>query len=472
VTLDGLLAAAAQPKLLGQVQRIGQSEADVVGLRVGPGDLVEVGEGLAGEPGGPVLAEVVAVDGRRATVLPYGDFRGHRVGDPVEWIGGQMEVPVGPELFGRVLDGLARPLDDGPPLNRLDRVPVHNSPPPALSRPPVVEPMPVAIKVIDTLLTCGRGQRIAIMAGSGVGKSSLLSMLVRGSGADVNVLCLVGERGREVRQFLDDDLGPEGMARSVVVVATSDQPALVRRNAAYAATRIAEWFRDQGCHVNLLMDSVTRFAAAQREIGLAAGEIPTSRGYPPSALGLLPGLLERAGTSAAGSITGFYTVLVEGDDINDPIGDTVRSIVDGHLVLSRELANAGHFPSIDVLASASRVALSVTTPEEQRLAAEVRRLLSIHERARDLIEVGAYAPGNDAELDRAVALAPILERFRHQDLHEVVPADQAWAILEQLLRSDGGNPAPMPGEGLSLPSGPTAALSLGAGLPGFGSADR
>ncbi|MCL4142508.1 UNVERIFIED_CONTAM: hypothetical protein GTU68_046676, partial [Idotea baltica] len=262
-----------------------------------------------------------------------------------------MKVPTGEQLLGRVLDGLARPLDNGRPLVKAGAVPIHNTPPPALDRPPVVEPMPVGVRVIDTMLSCGRGQRVAIMAGSGVGKSSLLSMLVRGSGADVNVLCLVGERGREVREFIDKDLGPEGLAKSVVIVATSDQPALIRRNAAFAATRIAEHFRDQGLHVNLLMDSVTRFAVAQREIGLAAGEIPTTRGFPPSALGLLPGLLERAGTSANGSITGFYTVLVEGDDINDPVGDTVRSIVDGHMVLSRELANAGHFPSIDVLQS-------------------------------------------------------------------------------------------------------------------------
>jgi len=450
------LAAFARPQLLGRLERIGQSEADVVGLRVGPGDLVTVGDVGADDSGPVVLAEVVSVDGHCATVLPYGDLRGHRIGEPVERVGGQMEVPVGQQLLGRVLDGLARPLDGGPDLSRDGAVPIHNRPPAALTRPPVAEPLPVGVRVIDTLLTCGRGQRIALMAGSGVGKSSLLSMLVRGSDADVNVLCLVGERGREVREFLDTDLGPEGMARSVVVVATSDQPALVRRNAAYAATAIAEHFRDQGCHVNLLMDSVTRFAVAQREIGLAAGEIPTSRGFPPSALGLLPGLLERAGTSASGSITGFYTVLVEGDDMNDPIGDTVRSIVDGHMVLSRELANAGHFPSIDVLSSASRVALSVTTPAQQALAAEVRRLLSIHERARDLIEVGAYAPGNDPELDRAVALAPALEAFRRQDLHELCPGDEAWAALASVVEQD---PFPAGDDAVGGPPGALTALS-------------
>ena len=392
-------------------------------------------------------------------MLPFGEFRGHRVGESVEWVGGQMRVPTGMQLLGRVLDGLARPLDDGPELSGADAVPIHNTAPPALRRPPVAQPMPVGVRVIDTLLTCGRGQRIAIMAGSGVGKSSLLSMLVRGSDADVNVLCLVGERGREVREFIDNDLGPDGLARSVVIVATSDQPALVRRNAAYAATRIAEHFRDQGMDVNLLMDSVTRFAVAQREIGLAAGEIPTARGFPPSALGLLPSLLERAGTSSAGSITGFYTVLVEGDDLHDPVGDTVRSIVDGHLVLSRDLANAGHFPSIDVLQSASRVALSVTDGDQQALAALARRYLAIHERARDLIEVGAYSPGGDEELDLAVALAPALEDFRRQGLHEVAPLDGSWARLAEIVAprprppAAGGQPALATAPALAVPLG-------------------
>lgn len=468
----GRLSAAARPQMFGRVERIGQGEADVIGLRAGPGDLVRIGT-----PDDQVVAEVVAVTGTCATVLPYGDFRGHRVGDPVEFLGGQMKVAVGQQLLGRVLDGLGRPLDGGPPLSRANAVPVHNTAPAALSRPPVVEPMPVGVRVIDTLLTCGRGQRIAIMAGSGVGKSSLLSMLVRGSGADVNVLCLVGERGREVREFLDNDLGPEGLAKSVVVVATSDQPALVRRNAAYAATRISEDFRDQGLHVNLLMDSVTRFAIAQREIGLTAGEIPTSRGFPPSALGLLPGLLERAGTSDTGSITGFYTVLVEGDDLNDPIGDTVRSIVDGHIVLTRELANAGHFPSIDVLSSASRVALSVTSPEQQMLVSEARRMLAIHERARDLIEVGAYAPGSDQELDQAVLLAPALEAFRRQNLQEAAHPAHSWTQLAAILGfGDAGGQQmanPLTGMGQPDPSAETD-LSGAADLGGavFDSAPR
>ncbi len=421
------IRAAARPLRTGRIDRLGQHEADVVGLTVGPGDLVDVGEV------DPVTAEVVAVAGDRATVLPYGHFRGRRIGERAVARGGELLVPTGLQLLGRILDGMGRPLDGADEPSTHGAVPVHNEAPPALARPHIDQPMPVGVRTIDTLLTCGRGQRVAILAGSGVGKSSLLSMLVRGAGADVNVLCLVGERGREVRDFIDNDLGPEGMARSVLVVATSDQPALVRRNAAYVATRIAEQFRDQGLHVNLLMDSVTRLAMAQREIGLVAGEIPAARGYPPSSLSLLAPLLERAGTAGQGSITAFYTVLIEGDDLQDPIGDTVRSIVDGHIVLSRELANAGHFPGIDVLASSSRVAPQVTSPQQREVATAVRRLLAVHERARDLIEVGAYQSGADAEIDAAIAVMPELDRFRRQDRHEVTPAAAAWSTLAGLM---------------------------------------
>lgn len=430
---EALLREAARPSIEGRLERVGQTEADIAGLPVGLGDVVEIGAV------DPIEAEVVAVAGDRATVLAYGDLRGRRVGEPARPTGRSSGVPTGPALLGRVLDGLGQPIDGGPPLFDAPTSPLHHQPPSALSRPRITAAMPVGVRAIDTLLTCGRGQRIAILAGSGVGKSSLLSMLIRGSEADVNVLCLVGERGREVREFLDNDLGPAGLASSVVVVATSDQPALVRRNAAYVATTISESFRDGGLQVNLLMDSVTRFALAQRDIGLAAGEIPTTRGLPPSALASLPPLLERAGTSpSGGSITGFYTVLVEADDLNDPVGDTVRSIVDGHIVLSRDLANAGHFPSIDVLASASRVAPSVTTGDQQALAAQARRLLAVHERARDLIEVGAYTPGNDPEVDRAVELAPALEAFRRQSLHEVSTAEESWRRLDELLRPQDG----------------------------------
>jgi flagellum-specific ATP synthase len=429
--LPDLVAAAARPLLVGRLEHVLQSQAEVIGLPVGVGDLVKIGAS------DPVLAEVVAAAGSRTTVLPYGDLRGRRVGEPVVSNGRQMQVATGRQLLGRVLDGLGRPLDGGPPLDPTGSLSIHNAAPPALQRPRLNQPMAVGVRVIDTLLTCGRGQRVAILAGSGVGKSSLLSMLVRGTEAQASVLCLVGERGREVREFIENDLGPEGLARAVVVVATSDQPALVRRNSAYLATRIAESFRDEGMDVNLLMDSVTRFAMAQREIGLAAGEVPTTRGFPPSALGLLPGLLERAGTSSnaagPGSITGFYTVLVEGDDLNDPIGDTVRSITDGHISLSRDLANAGHFPSIDVLRSASRVVSAVCSDEQRSLASQARRLLATYDRARDLIEIGAYAAGADPDIDRAVELHSVLDDFTRQPLHELTPASEAWQQLAAIL---------------------------------------
>ncbi len=422
------MVGAARPQHLGQLTKVVGLHAEISGLPVGVGDLVMIGSSRD-----QVAAEVVAVSPDHATVLPYGTLHGRRIRHEVRTGGDQLRIPIGSALLGRVLDGLGQPIDDGPNLTGVPLVGLHNSPPPPLSRPLVRESMHVGVRSIDTMLACGRGQRIGILAGSGVGKSSLLSMLVRGSDADVTVLALVGERGREVREFIENDLGPEGLKRAVLVVATSDQPALVRRNSAYVATRIAESFRDEGLHVNLLMDSVTRFAMAQREIGLAAGEVPTSRGYPPSVFGLLPSLLERAGTSKDGSITGFYTVLVEGDDLNDPIGDSVRSILDGHISLTRDLANAGHFPSIDILQSASRVANHVTSPDQQRLAADARKLLASYDSARDLVEVGAYSPGADPVIDRAVLLHPALQEFLQQDIHDLSEANQAWSQLELLL---------------------------------------
>jgi flagellum-specific ATP synthase len=293
--------------------------------------------------------------------------------------------------------------------------------------------MHLGVRVLDTMVPVGRGQRIGIFAGSGVGKSTLLSMIVRNSEADVNVLALIGERGREVREFVEHDLGPEGLARSVVVVATSDAPALVRTRAAFAATRIAEWFRDQGRHVNLLMDSLTRFSMAQREIGLSSGEVPATRGYPPSVFATMPKLLERAGASERGSITGIYTVLVEGDDMNDPVGDTARSILDGHVTLSRALATAGHFPTVDVLDSVSRVATAVTSEDQRRLSTRARELLAAYRDARDLIEIGAYVPGSNPLVDDAVALREELNGFFRQGTHEPSPPVDAWARLDAIL---------------------------------------
>jgi flagellum-specific ATP synthase len=294
-------------------------------------------------------------------------------------------------------------------------------------------PLALGVRALDTLVPVGRGQRLGIFAGSGVGKSSLLSMVARNSEADVSVIALVGERGREVREFLENDLGPEGLARSVVVVATSDEPALVRLRAALTATRIAEHFRDEGRHVVLMMDSVTRFAMAQREVGLSAGEVPATRGYPPSVFALLPQLLERAGTGETGSITGLYTVLVEGDDMNEPIGDTARSILDGHVVLTRRLATAGHFPSIDVLESVSRVSNAVTDVDQRAAATRLRRLLAAHRDVKELVEIGAYASGSDQVADAALALMPRIEDFLRQDIDAPSELARTWSELQELV---------------------------------------
>jgi flagellum-specific ATP synthase len=305
---------------------------------------------------------------------------------------------------------------------------------------------------MDTLIPCGRGQRLGIFAGSGVGKSSLLSMIARGTEAQVSVLALVGERGREVREFLERDLGPEGLARSVVVVATSDQPALVRLRAAFTATRIAEWFRDQGMDVVLMMDSLTRFAMAQREVGLSAGEPPATRGYPPSVFSLLPRLLERAGAAESGSITGLYTVLVDGDDMDEPIADCARSILDGHVVLSRRLAQAGHFPTIEVLDSISRVSGAITSPEQRAAAIALRRLLAAEREVKDLVEIGAYMPGTNSDADRALALSGEIRGFLRQDMDDVAPAAESWARLGQLvgLNIPGVNVPEVNGAGAAL----------------------
>lgn len=439
--LDQLFAAddlrsvrrAARPERTGRVDRIVGMHAEISGLRLATGDLVIIGA----DPG--IAAEVVAVGPGTLTALPLGSLHGVRSGEVVRSARSTLRAPVGPSLIGRVLDGLGQPMDGKGDLADVKYLPLHNEPPPPLERPLVTQQLQTGVRAIDGLLSIGKGQRVGIMAGSGVGKSSLLSMLLRGTDADVTVLALVGERGREVREFIENDLGPEGLAKCVLVVATSDQPALVRRNAAFLATRIAEGFRDEGADVMLLMDSLTRFAMAQREIGLAAGEVPTSKGYPPSVFAMLPQLLERAGTSADGSITGFYTVLVEGDDLNDPIGDTSRAILDGHVSLSRKLANSGHFPSIDVLQSASRVANRVTTPEQQKVAAHFRRLLSTYEEARDLLELGMYSGGSDEVIDEAVNRHHAMTAFAQQPMGQLVDVATTWNALGAALSAANDN---------------------------------
>ncbi len=430
VTADLLERAlrAARPRRLGIVAELVGLHVLVTGLDAAVGEVVEVlGEGE------PVFAEVAASGPNGLICLPMAATTGLRVGLQVRATGAPLMIPVGPELLGRVIDGLGRPIDGGPSLAHLPHVSVDNLAPAALSRARITQQVGLGVRALDGLVPCGRGQRVAIMAGSGVGKSTLLSMIARGTDASMSVIGLVGERGREVREFIENDLGPAGLARSVVVVATSDAPPVERLRAAFVATRVAEWFRDTGEDVVLMMDSLTRVAMAQREVGLSAGEPPATRGYPPSVFALLPRLLERAGNSDRGSITGIYTVLVEGDDLQDPIGDTVRSILDGHVVLTRRLATAGHFPSIDVLESISRVANAVTTPQQRAAATTLRRLLAAHRDVKELVEIGAYAPGSDPDADAAIALANPINEFLRQDLDAPSGLAETWQRLEELV---------------------------------------
>jgi flagellum-specific ATP synthase len=434
LVLPPAMLAAARPRAHGSVTGVVGLTVTVQGIGAGIGELVSIAT-----PTGSLPAEVVSVDSAgadsRLSCMPIGPLAGVRAGLPVRATGSPLLVPVGEALRGRVLDGLGHPLDGGPPLRHLPHVSVEAAAPNPLLRARVDAPLSVGVRALDTLVPLGRGQRIGIFAGSGVGKSSLLSMIARGTEAPIAVVALVGERGREVREFLDNDLGEEGLARSVVVVATSDQPPMVRLRAAFVATRIAEWFRDAGQHVVLMMDSLTRVATAQREVGLSAGEPPATRGFPPSVFALLPRLLERAGPGDRGSITGIYTVLVEGDDHNEPIGDAARSILDGHVTLSRRLATSGHFPSIDVLESVSRVSGAVTTAQQRAAATDLRRLLAAHRDARELIEIGAYVPGTNAEVDRARELGPAIDAFLQQGLDEQSDAPSAWTRLQHLLQS-------------------------------------
>ncbi|MUT66353.1 flagellar protein export ATPase FliI [Paenibacillus sp. NEAU-GSW1] len=373
----------------------------------------------------PIKAEVVGFRDNKVILMPLGDLHAISPGCDVVGTGKPLTVQVGSELLGKVLDGLGQPLDGSFLPSRMQHYSTHNEPGNPLKRPRVTEPLSIGVRAIDGLLTVGQGQRVGIFAGSGVGKSTLLGMIARNTSADVNVIALIGERGREVLEFIEKDLGPEGLARSVVVVATSDQPALIRIKGALLATSIAEYFRDRGMNVMLMMDSVTRFAMAQREVGLAIGEPPATRGYTPSVFATLPKLLERAGTGPTGSITAFYTVLVDGDDMNEPIADAVRGILDGHIVLSRHLANKGHFPAIDVLASVSRVMKEIVTEEQQDAANQLKRLLSIYKDSEDLINIGAYQSGSNAEIDLAIENIEAIHQFTRQRTSEKVSLTEA-----------------------------------------------
>jgi flagellum-specific ATP synthase len=378
------------------------------------------------------MGEVVAVGAEGSRALVLGETTGLGRGDAVTIRPDGLQLRVSAELTGRVLGGVGNPVDGRPLPQDAQLVRVEAEVPHALSRKRIDEPLPVGVRLVDTLCTVARGQRIGIFGGSGIGKSTLLGMMARGTAADLTVLALIGERGREVREFIEDDLGVEGLQRSVVVVATSDQPPLVRLRAAFVATRIAEWFADRGGDVLLMLDSLTRLAMAQRDVGLAAGEPPTARGYTPSVFSLLPRLLERAGPRREGTITGIYTVLVEGDEMEEPIADAARSILDGHLVLSRRLAEMQRYPALDPLASLSRLAPRVVSPENRGRATAVLAAMAAAEEVRDMVEVGAYVAGTNPLADRGLAAGPRIVDFLRQDMRETAPFDDSWARLAEI----------------------------------------
>jgi flagellum-specific ATP synthase len=383
------------------------------GPKAGIGEIVLIEQGDDSLP-----AEVVGFRENKTLLMPLGSMNGITPGSTIIASGETFKVRVGPQIIGRILNGLGEPIDEKGKLVWETEYPLDNGSPHPLMRKRIKEPLPLGIKTIDGLLTCGDGQRLGIFSGSGVGKSTMLGMIARESKADINVIALIGERGREVREFIENDLGEKGLERSVVIVATSDQPALVRIKGAFLATAIAEYFRDQGVKVLLMMDSVTRFAMAQREIGLAIGEPPATKGYTPSVFALLPRLLERTGTSEKGSITGLYTVLVDADDINEPISDAVRGILDGHIVLSRQLAALGHFPAIDVLSSVSRVMVNIVSEEHYLAANKFKEILAVYREAKDLIDVGAYQKGSNHKIDLAIDIIETQNEFMKQGISD------------------------------------------------------
>ena len=415
----------------GKIENIVGMSIEASGVKAAVGDICRI---YSDETGRQVSAEVVGFKNDRILLMPYSDMNGISAGNFVRNTGRQLELKVGMHLKGRIINALGQAIDDGVPLDEGERYNVNGSYINPLTRPPIREKMEFGVKAIDGLLTIGKGQRMGIFAGSGVGKSTLLGMIAREVKADINVIALVGERGREVLEFVQKDLGPEGMARSILVVATSDQPAMLRMKCPTVATGIAEYFRDQGNDVLLMMDSLTRFSMAQREIGLAIGEPPVARGYTPSIYAELPKLLERSGNFQRGSITAIYTVLVEGDDMNDPIADTVRGILDGHIVLSRSLAAANHYPAIDIGASISRLMVELVDKEHQQLASRLRDILSVYQRNADLVNIGAYKPGSNPRLDYALQKIDDINNFLKQDIHAAFSYEDTVAAMKKILQ--------------------------------------
>jgi flagellum-specific ATP synthase len=413
--------------------RVNGKITQIIGLTIeSQGPDVRIGELCSIYPSQsqtPIQAEVVGIKENKVLLMPFGEVRSIGPGCDVVASGKPMLVKAGSQLLGRILDGLGQPMDGKPLPEGLTEVPTYAQPPNPLSRPRIYSPLEVGVRAIDGLLTMGKGQRMGIFAGSGVGKSTLLGMISRNTTADVNVIALIGERGREVLDFIEQNLGEEGLKKSVVIVATSDQPALIRIKGALTATSIAEYFRDQGKDVLLVMDSVTRFAMAQREIGLAIGEPPTTKGYTPSVFAMLPQLLERAGTGPKGTISAIYTVLVDGDDMNEPISDAVRGILDGHIVLNRAIGGKGIFPAIDVLNSTSRVMTDITSEEQLNAARDFKKLLASYKEAEDLINIGAYKKGSNRDIDLAVRLKGQMDNFLKQGIYETSPLEETTAFL-------------------------------------------
>ena len=415
----------------GKIENIVGMSIEASGGRAAIGDICRI---YSNESGGQIPAEVVGFKNDHILLMPYANMSGISAGNFVRNTGKRLTLPVGPFLRGRVINALGQPIDGLEPFGRGDTFSIDSAYINPMTRPPIRERMEFGVKAIDSLITIGKGQRIGIFAGSGVGKSTLLGMIAKNVKADINVIALVGERGREVLEFMQKDLGEEGMRRSILVVATSDQPAMLRMKCPSVATSIAEYFRDQGYDVLLMMDSLTRFAMAQREIGLAIGEPPVARGYTPSMYAEMPKLLERSGNFEKGSITGVYTVLVEGDDTNEPIADTVRGILDGHIVLSRQLANSNHFPAIDVGASISRLMVEIVSPEHRQLASKLRDIMGVYQKNADLVSIGAYKSGTNPKLDHALGKMDAINQFLTQGINESFSYDESLEQLRRIMR--------------------------------------